>query len=1401
MKQKPIKGTFTSRLALLTLGALSGASYAQATRTWDGGGTPTNNMDIAANWSGDVVPTGAAPGDTAQWDGSVPGDLSLNYTAAGTGAGLAAGNGIFLNILGTQTSPLTINETSGTAGLRIQNLTVASGAGALTFGGTAGTDFLTLGSGALLNHTWANNSSNAVTFLSDVGFGAGGGATHALTLTGSGNWNVNTSLVRTGTGTINVIKDGTGALNVGGVNALGNAAFTINAGTLDNTSGAALTLTNTTQSWNGDFNFSTSESTNANDLGLGGGAVTLGTATGSSRTITTNGAAVLTTTGVIADGTTANSIIKSGSGGLRFDGTNTYTGGTTLNAGALHIGNNAALGSGPLTVNGGVIVPRLAARTLANAATFAGDFTIGITGFNNQMNFSGPVSLGGGTRVIDVASTTIDPDAIISGVISNGGLTKTGAGTMVLTGTNAYDGATLINGGILKLEGQGAINTSTGITIDGPDARFSHMGSVALTPTINLIQGAFEGSGTVGTVNVADSPSATVGNGAAPLTIGTLNFAGAATLSLPSSNAGPGLTVGTLSTSGADNGILIDITRTGPWANGLNNLISFTSLPAADINDFDYAVVNGPALGARQSFGDLVINGNNVALEVIGTSVYWTGLQNNQWTFNTIPGAKNWKQTSNNAATDFIDGDDVVFNDTPGSNQTVQIDDGDVLPTTTVFNNSVVNYTFESIGSFGIASGTVTKGGSGSVTFNTTNFYGGGTTLNAGTLNLNTSTALGSGPVVINGGTLDNTSGAPVAFTSTGTHTWNSDFSFTGSNDLDMGTGTVTTAGTGDRTVTVAAKVLAVGELKTATNQGFTKQGAGTLALTSTGAGGGSSVVNGPLNVAAGTLQINRTGAPDANTTGDLTVASLAGTGTITNGGNFERWLFVNVVGSNTFDGTLSNGGSGALGINKPGTGTLTLTGNNSFSGATTLGGGSLVITGTNTAGGPVNINGGAGNPTILNLQNSNALGTSVVTAVNRHSGVQLQGGITLPSSVSFVTSNDGTSGATVPYAIGSLGGNNVIQGNIALTVGGGGSVIQSDSGSLTLTGDITIAAGQTSRGVVLAGDSTGANTFSGKLLDLSPTAVASLTKNGAGTWTVSGTNTYTGLTAVNAGTLIATGDSSAATGAVSVATGATLGGNGSFGGSLTIATGAHHALAVAANPGAQVTRSVASLDLNAVGDILDLSAATTPAPGVYTLVSTTNGITGQTGGILTDTVVNLTGLSGSVTVDGNNLVLTVSGGGSAFDSWITNYPSIPAGERGPSDDPDNDGFSNQVEFALGGNPGDPTDNAKIYSIVADSDSDGDTNKELLLTIAVRSGTGSFNGTTSKSAASDDPAYGYRVEGSLDLNAFNETVDVVPTAVPPSGVTLPSGYTWKTFSLNASNGTSGKGFLRVIVTP
>jgi autotransporter-associated beta strand protein len=701
-----------SLLPLIALGACASISYAQTTRTWVGGGIPATNMDLAANWSPAGVPVTTAPGDTAQWDGTVAGPLSVTYTAAGTGASMsAAGSGIFFNVTSTQVDPLTINCFSGTTGIRFQNFTVASGAGAVTLGGLAGADNFNLGNTSVVNHVFTNNSANPFTFQSDVSFSAGNAVTHTLNLTGSGNWNVNCSLIRAGQGTINVIKDGAGTLNFGGVNSAGNAGFTIVSGTIDNTSGAGLTLTNTTQTWNGDFSFSTSDSTVTKDMSLGSGNVTLGTSAGTSRTITTNGAALLTSAGTISNGTTANSLVKAGNGFLRLNGNNTFTGGVTLNAGVLQIGGNTALGSGTLTINGGGILPRVATRTLANPVTVNSNFDLGLNNAAIQLNFSGPIDLAGGSRNINVIPTISNPSSNMTGVISNGGLVKSGTGSLVLTANNTYSGETSVLDGSLRVQGTGAINSSNGITINGAAANFSHTSSVALTPTITLTQGTLESTGTVGTVNVADSATNIVSNGSGTttLTATALNFAGASTINVTTTATGSGISTGTLTTSGTDDAVVLNISKTTPWLNGPNNLIAFGSFPSADINDFNFNLISTPLLGARQTMGDLVMNGDNIALNIIGTSIYWTGLESNQWTTNAGVGLKNWNQSSDDVATDFLNADDVVFNDTPGADQTVQIDDFDVSPTTTTFNNSAFNYTLASSSIFGIGNGILIK--------------------------------------------------------------------------------------------------------------------------------------------------------------------------------------------------------------------------------------------------------------------------------------------------------------------------------------------------------------------------------------------------------------------------------------------------------------------------------------------------------------------------------------------------------------------------------------------------------------------------------------------------------------------------------------------------------------------
>jgi autotransporter-associated beta strand protein len=331
----------------------------------------------------------------------------------------------------------------------------------------------------------------------------------------------------------------------------------------------------------------------------------------------------------------------------------------------------------------------------------------------------------------------------------------------------------------------------------------------------------------------------------------------------------------------------------------------------------------------------------------------------------------------------------------------------------------------------------VVKNGTGTVTITTSNTYAGGTTVNAGTLNINNASAIGTGVLTMTGGTIDATAGNTV-LTTNNAQNWNGDFTFKGTNSLNVGTGDVTLGAS--PTVTVTAGTLGVGSIPVATTgYGLTKAGTGTLSLTSTAV----SNIDGTLNIQAGTIEMG----------GDMYVTGLTGSGTLQAYSTVGKWFFVNNSSDYTFSGVIQDA-SGYLGLNKNGSGKLTLTGANNYTLATTVQEGTLVFSGTNNSTQYEGIGITAAADGVLILTSGSSISVTSGTAVwsssmsigNNATGA---GDLRVVSGSSLTTSQQLAVGALGYGAFSQSAGLTTIGGFIAVGNGGVGGILNLSGGTI----------------------------------------------------------------------------------------------------------------------------------------------------------------------------------------------------------------------------------------------------------------------------------------------------------------------------------------------------------------
>lgn len=569
------------------------------------GGTSITAGTLKLSGSGSL---GAAGASVAVSSGAL---LDLNGTnqsiafTAGTGVGTVANNS------GGGTSILTLSAAPSASSILIaDNTNSSSGKVAVVIA----TNTQTLSG----SNTYSGGTTvNAGAWLGNLGTNAGTGAI-SLTAANSGVWtNVNVSVANdiTGAGFVSINQNASGTLTL--------------TGNLTNTGNYTFHNTNVLQT----YNFAGNGTTSTLSGVIGGpGGVNGGGGTTAAR---------------------AGSIIKSGTGLLTLSGNNVYFGNTTISGGILRIAHNNALGTAAngTTVSGNTLSGRL---ELQGGIAVAGE-TLTLAGRQGiaasapaLSNFSGNNSWGGNINLIfggleyniesqadtltiagniNPGTTTGDrflnfmgdghtnvTGQILAGSAATVVLTKTGGGTLTLTNTNAYTGATNVNAGTLHIGATGSTHANSAVTV-------SNSGSALIVNgTIN------------GTLN-ANSSTTVSGSG---------TIVGAATIS---GNLNPGTSPGVLSFS---NNLTLSGSTTNLEILGLNRGTDYDGVNVSGVLAYG-GILNlafGTIFGSDEVFNlfDLFTGTSGTFSEVNLTGDYATTLTNNSgvWTGTTNLGNQSW---------------------------------------------------------------------------------------------------------------------------------------------------------------------------------------------------------------------------------------------------------------------------------------------------------------------------------------------------------------------------------------------------------------------------------------------------------------------------------------------------------------------------------------------------------------------------------------------------------------------------------------------------------------------------------------------------------------------------------------------------------------------------------------
>ncbi len=1054
-------GAYTLNGNALTFGVNGILNSSAVTQTIGLNLTQSANSSVTAT-GGALVINGSL--DNADYTLSLTGASDLT-TASLLGAGAITKSGDGTLTLNGTVATNTFNVSQGTlllgAADRLANTATLTGSGSATINLGGYTDTIATynqsGTATLTNGTLtaANYNLTGGTISGNLGDGTLTAASGTTTLSGSiGATTVTVSGGTLSTSAANRLADtatinlSSGTLTLGGNDTVG--ALSLSGGTL---SGTSYVLTAATYALTGG-------TVNA-QLGAGAITVTTGTTTlGSSGRLNSTATLAINSGTLSLGGNETVSTLTLAGGTL--SGTGTLTATTyDLNSGTL----SANLGAGTLNLNATQTLSVTSSATVVNVT--AGTITLGsanrFTGTPAVTLTAGTtLNLGGNQTIGSLAGTGSLANAVASSILTTGGantstdfggtlsgvggLTKTGSGNQTLSNANTFSGATLISGGSLTAIITGALGSTSGITVNGAtlsalDYNTNSTLTLDTTGTATISGTGLTIAGAV-TNNNTTASALNFNNGSGTITLASLAGAGSTRFGSNATITG-GISAGTVTVAG-----LLTSTLSGGTVNA-------NTLSSSSITGGTNTITNTASITTfNSSSGSTTVNG------VATITTLTTGTLN-------LNGATSSVTTLNGG-------------------------------TITLGNTALTVSAGTSAGNISGLTGSLIFTG-GTVTLSGTNTYGGGTTVNTGTLVIGATTALPtSGSIAINaasslslniagtfGGVgqsltlnanqattpiLSTLSGAAVTLLSNITLTDGT----TNRIEANGALGSLTLAGnfTGSGNLLKQASGNLVLSGTANTNTGTTSIGNGTLTVNTGSALGTGNLTLSQTSTNATTVILNNA----AQSIGTLTSSWAALTGTIAQTLTLNSTtLTINQSADSTFGvgsvATLTSVITGTGSIIKEGTGTLTLTSANSYSGATTVNAGTLVTSGAGVISGDITVASGATLTlgtvqTITSLAANGTVNVNVAETLGSLSGsgaVNANAAITVANTSPAVSSFTGTftgSSALNKSGTGTLsfGGNNSSSYSGAVNVSGG--VVKAAATGALGSGTVTLSAG-----------------------------------------------------------------------------------------------------------------------------------------------------------------------------------------------------------------------------------------------------------------------------------------------------------------------------------------------------